>query len=66
MNESSATVQDAIKGLEENIKQWIDEAEARRKAASAKNENYRIEFATGEKNAYENVSKALKAILSKS
>lgn len=65
MTESSVTAQDALKELDENIKQWIDEAEERRKAASAKNENYKVEYSEGEKNAYANLSKTIKAILGK-
>ena len=65
MTESSVTAQDALKELDENIKQWTDEAEERRKAASAKNENYKIEYSEGEKNAYANLSKTIKAILGK-
>jgi hypothetical protein len=33
-----------LKGLNESIKQSTDDAEERRKAASAKNENYKVEF----------------------
>ena len=65
MTESSVTVQDALKELDESAKQWADEAEGRRKAASAKNENYKLEYAAGEKNAYENLSKTIKVILGK-
>jgi len=65
LTESSVTAQDALKELDENIKQWTDEAEERRKAASAKNENYKIEYSEGEKNAYANLSKTIKAILGK-
>ncbi len=65
MTESSVTAQDALKELDESIKQWIDEAEERRKAASAKNENYRVEYSEGEKNAYANLSKTIKVILGK-
>ena len=56
MTESSVTVQDALKELDESVKQWTSEAEERRKAASAKNENYKLEYSAGEKNAYENLS----------
>jgi hypothetical protein len=65
LTESSVTAQDALKELDGNIKQWIDEAEERRKAASAKNENYKVEYSEGEKNAYANLSKTIKAILGK-
>jgi hypothetical protein len=65
MTESSVTAQDALKELDESIKQWTDEAEERRKAASAKNENYKVEYSEGEKNAYANLSKTIKAMLGK-
>ena len=65
MTDSSVTAQDALKELDGSVKQWIDDAEERRKAASAKNENYRLEYSAGEKNAYENLSKAIKGILGK-
>ena len=65
MTESSATAQDALKELGESVKQWTDEAEERRKAASARNENYKLEYSAGEKNAYENLSKTIKTILGK-
>ena len=65
MTESSATAQDALKELGESVKQWTDEAEERRKAASARNENYKLEYSAGEKNAYENLSKTIKVILGK-
>ena len=65
MTESSVTVQDVLKELDESVKQWTSEADERRKAASAKNENYKVEYSAGEKNAYENLSKTIKGILSK-
>jgi hypothetical protein len=65
LTESSVTAQDALKELDESVKQWIDDAEERRKAASAKNENYRLEYSAGEINAYENLSKTIKGILGK-
>ena len=65
MTDSSVTAQDALKELDESVKQWTDEAEERRKAASAKNENYKLEYSAGEKKAYENISKTIKAMLGK-
>ena len=65
MTESSVTVQDALKELDESVTQLAGEAEERRKAASAKNENYKLEFSAGEKKAYENLSKTIKVILGK-
>jgi hypothetical protein len=65
LTESSVTVQDALKELDESAKLGFDEAEERRKAASAKNENYKLEYSAGEKKAYENISKTIKVILGK-
>lgn len=48
MTESSVTEQDALKELDESVKQWIGEAEERRKATSAMNENYKVESSAGE------------------
>jgi hypothetical protein len=38
-----------LKELNEIIKQLTDDTEERRKVASAKNENYKVEFSEGEK-----------------
>jgi hypothetical protein len=65
LTESSVTVQDALKELDESVTQLAGEAEERRKAASAKNENYKLEYSAGEKKAYENLSKTIKVILGK-
>ena len=65
MTESSVTVQDALKELDQSVTQLAGEAEERRKAASAKNENYKLEYSAGEKKAYENLSKTIKVILGK-
>ena len=65
MTKSSVSAQDVLKELNESIKQLTDDAEERRKAASAKNENYKVEFSEGEKNAYANLSKIIKGILGK-
>ena len=65
MTKPSVSAQDVLKELNENIKQSTDDAEERRKAASAKNENYKVEFSEGEKNAYANLSKIIKGILDK-
>jgi F0F1-type ATP synthase membrane subunit b/b' len=54
-----------LKELNNSLVQSIEEAEKRRKAASAINENYKVEFSEGEKHAYEEVSKTLKTALSK-
>jgi hypothetical protein len=65
LTDSSVTAQDALKELDESVKLGFDEAEERRKAASARNENYKLEYSAGEKKAYENISKTIKTILGK-
>ena len=65
MTEPKITADEVLKELNNSLVQSIEEAEKRRKAASAINENYKVEFAEGEKHAYEEVSKTLKAALSK-
>ncbi len=65
MTESTITADDVLKELNNTLVQSIEDAEKRRKAASVKNENYKIEFSQGEKHAYEEVAKTLKAALSK-
>ena len=65
MTESTITADGVLKELNNNLVQFIEEAEKRRKAASAKNENYKVEFSEGEKHAYEEVAKILKTALSK-
>ena len=65
MTESTITADGVLKELNNNLVQFIEEAEKRRKAASAKNENYKVEFSEGEKHAYEEVAKTLKTALRK-
>ncbi len=65
MTESTVTADGILKELSDSLTQLIEGAEARRKSASAKNENYKIEFSQGEKHAYEEIAKTLKTALSK-
>jgi hypothetical protein len=65
MTDATITADEVLKELSNTLVQSIEEAEKRRKAASEKNENYKIEFSQGEKHAYEEVSKTLKTALSK-
>ena len=65
MTESTITADGVLKELNNNLVQFIEEAEKRRKAASAKNENYKVEFSEGEKHSYEEVAKTLKTALRK-
>ena len=62
MTESTVKADDVFKELNSSLVQLIEEAENRRKAASAKNENYKIEFSEGEKHAYGEVAKMLKKL----
>ena len=59
MTESTITADGVLKELNNSLVQSIEEAEKRRKAASAKNENYKIEYCSGEKHAYEDAAKQL-------
>jgi len=61
LTESSKVVQELI----DNFTQLAEEAEKRRKLASSKCENYKLEFADGEKHAYEDAAKKLKTVLAK-
>jgi len=65
MTESTKPVNETVQDLIDSFTQSIEEAEIRRKAASAKWELYKIEYAEGEKHAYEDVAKKLKAVLDK-
>lgn len=65
MTESTKTVNETIQELIDNFTQLAEEAEIRRKTAAAKWDNYRLEFANGEKQAYEDAAKKLKAVLAK-
>ena len=65
MTESSKTVNETMQELIDNFTQLAEEAENRRKSASAKWDNYKLEFADGEKHAYEDAAKKLKTALDK-
>jgi hypothetical protein len=65
LTESSKTVKEIMQELIDDFTQSVEEAEIRRKAASAKWELYKIEYADGEKHAYEDAAKKLKAVLDK-
>jgi hypothetical protein len=58
-------VNEAVQELIDSFTQSVEEAEKRRKAASEKWELYKIEYADGEKHAYEDAAKKLKAVLDK-
>ncbi len=65
MTESTKPVNETVQDLIDSFTQSVEEAEIRRKAASAKWELYKIDYAEGEKNAYEDAAKKLKMVLGK-
>ena len=65
MTELTITTKEVLQKLIGNLNNSIEEAEVRRKSASAKNENYKIEYAEGEKHAYEDAAKQLTKALDK-
>lgn len=65
MIESTATAKQALQDIYDNLTQLIEDAENRRKSASAKNENYKVEYSEGEKNAYEEIAKKIKVSIDK-
>jgi len=65
LTESTKSGNEIIQELIDSLTQLAEEAEKRRKAASAKWELYKIEYSNGEKNAYEDAAKKLKMVLDK-
>jgi len=65
MAESTITAKQVLQDLYDSLTPLIEGAENRRKSASAKNENYKVEYSEGEKNAYEGIAKTLKASIDK-
>ena len=65
MTESTKSGNEIIQELIDSLTLLAEEAEKRRKAASAKWENYKIEYSNGEKKAYEDAAKKLKMVLGK-
>ena len=65
MTESTKSGNEIIQELIDSFTQLAEEAEKRRKAASAKWEIYKVEYSSGEKNAYEDAAKKLKTVLDK-
>jgi hypothetical protein len=65
MTELTITAKEVLQELIGNLNNSIEEAEVRRKSASAKNENYKMEYAEGEKHAYEDAAKQLTKALDK-
>jgi len=63
LTESTKTASETMQELIDNFTQLAEEAENRRKLASAKWEIYKVEFADGEKHAYEDAAKKLKSAL---
>jgi hypothetical protein len=65
MIESTGTAKQALQDIYDSLTQLIEDAENRRKSASAKNENYKVEYSEGEKNAYEEIAKKIKVSIDK-
>ena len=65
MTELTITAKEVLQELIGNLNNSIEEAEVRRKSASAKNENYKLEYSEGEKHAYEDAAKQLTKALDK-
>ncbi|GJL78349.1 MAG: hypothetical protein NPINA01_13380 [Nitrospinaceae bacterium] len=65
MTESTKTSKEVMQEFIGSFTELAEEAEKRRKAASAKWELYKVEFSAGEKKAYEDAAKKLKAALAK-
>ena len=65
MTESTKSGNEIIQELIDSLTQLAEEADKRRKAASAKWEIYKIEYSNGEKNAYKDAAKKLKMVLGK-
>ena len=65
MTELTITAKEVLQKLIGNLNNSIEEAEVRRKSASAKNENYKLEYSEGEKHAYEDAAKQLTKALDK-
>ena len=65
MTDLTITAKEVLQELIGNLNNSIEEAEVRRKSASAKNENYKLEYSEGEKHAYEDAAKQLTKALDK-
>jgi len=58
-------MKETLQELMDSFTKLAEEADERKKLASKKNENYKLEFADGEKQANENAAKKIKAFLAK-
>lgn len=65
MTEAAKTEKEIFQDLIATFTLLSEEAEKRRKSASAKFEYYKFEFADGEKHAYEDAAKKLKSVVDK-
>jgi flagellar biosynthesis/type III secretory pathway protein FliH len=65
MTDAQKEVSESIQELLNHLTQLADEAEKRRKLASAKCEYYKFEFADGEKHGLDEAIKKVKAVLGK-
>ena len=65
MTKLTITAKEVLQELIDKFNKSTEEAEVKRKLASAKTENYRLEYAAGEKHAYEDAAKQLTKALDK-
>lgn len=65
MTDSPKTAQEILQELMEKFTKLAEDADVRKKLASKKNENYKLEFADGEKHANEDAAKTIKTALAK-
>lgn len=65
MNQATKSGNELIQELFDSLTQQAEEASKRKQTASTKFEYYKFEFADGEKHAFEDAAKKLKAILGK-
>lgn len=65
MTEETVTAKDVLQEIIDGFNKSIEDAEIRRQTASKTNENYKIEYIEGEKHAYADAAKQLKAALAK-
>ena len=65
LTESTKTAKDITQELIDNFTVLAEEAEKRRATAGAKFEYYKLEYADGEKHAYQDAAKKLQSALKK-
>ena len=63
LTESTKTAKEITQELIDNFTESAEDAENRRATAGSKFEYYKLEFADGEKHAYQDAAKKLKTVL---